>query len=480
MASGAGANTRTAAKGKPTAVVPTVRPRRRESPLAAAARRAKEAMERRPTRSKEVMQGVAQRSEVSEKAKVSPSRRPPGSQRNQSKESKEQSTDPKDAQDVKERLERSEGRSEKDRDFTRTVGKFEKHGFTVPSPETSAGSTPKCVLSEDTSTKIADRSEILEAAQVLRREAQDLGQALRQWVAEAEATKKEEVLEDEIGSEDPSKEQDLEVPFGVEDGTEARPNSPVLEEPLHAEEPVLEVKMASEVRFGRQHLEQECERLDADIQRVAGEWHRLLAERQKTIEALAGTEPSRLSAPVPLPMRATMGPTHQMVQAACPPCPARATVPLGLHHQAGLNGLARSPSPVVRRQLLETGHSAYLPASPVLSPLARGVSPVGGYRHTPSPVSPFAGSSPLMIHRRTLSPMPLSPVRSVSPYRLARSPIRPVSPQLPTRVSSPQLIQAPVGTRFLVPRGLLQVQSPKAAARPAFLRESADGQISHL
>lgn len=149
MASGAGANTRTAAKGKPTAVVPTVRPRRRESPLAAAARRAKEAMERRPTRSKEVMQGVAQRSEVSEKAKVSPSRRPPGSQRNQSKESKEQSTDPKDAQDVKERLERSEGRSEKDRDFTRTVGKFEKHGFTVPSPETSAGSTPKCVLSED-------------------------------------------------------------------------------------------------------------------------------------------------------------------------------------------------------------------------------------------------------------------------------------------------------------------------------------------
>ena len=42
-----------------------------------------------------------------------------------------------------------------------------------------------------------------QAAQVLRREAQDLGQALRQWVAEAEATKKEEAQHSKDGISKP-------------------------------------------------------------------------------------------------------------------------------------------------------------------------------------------------------------------------------------------------------------------------------------
>ena len=133
---------------------------RRESPLAAAARRAKEALATSPPRHKTT-------EAKSPKSRVSPNRRPPGSQtRKEDGKMKEKSLDGKFEQVL-----------------NRPVGKIEKNGFTVPSRETSAGSTPKCVLSEargsdvslvflklevldvdqDTSSKMADNAEILEA-----------------------------------------------------------------------------------------------------------------------------------------------------------------------------------------------------------------------------------------------------------------------------------------------------------------------------
>ncbi|CAJ1449722.1 unnamed protein product, partial [Effrenium voratum] len=104
--------------------------------------------------------------------------------------------------------------------------------------------------------------------------------------------------------------------------------------------------------------------------------------------------------------------------------------------------------------------------SPTLSPLspfARGGSPVAYFRHTLSPTSsPFAGLRPplrgippVVLQRRAASPLPAIPVRSVSPPRQPRS----LSPQaVPGFCHMPhtQLREAPVGSRFLVPRSAWQ------------------------
>ena len=338
-----------------------------------------------------------------------------------------------------------------------------KMGEVLETSETSAGSTPKCVLSEDTNKmpeKAAERAEILEAAQVLRREALDLGQALRQWVAEAEAEAEDAQKEAPTSSvaQSVAISEAVDEVHLVSNGTEARPNSPVLADP--------------EVAVGRQHLEHECERLDADLQRVAGEWHRLWSERQRTIEALSDqrSRPLAPPAPLPLPARATLGAALAPPPPA--PCPARATVPV-----TQVRGLARTPSPLARMPLVsEPGAVGYPPSSPVMSPFTRGVSPLVSFRYTTgSPVSPLVGSSPLQVQRRTISPVPtFSPARSVSPYRLVQArPVSPLPPQLPMQMSCPA-VQAPVGSRFLVPRGTLQVGT---APRP---RPARDGHISHL
>lgn len=464
------------------APAPAPRPKsltRRESPLAAAARRAREAMARKAApRAREGPVKVdgpikARESPVTRegpKAKDSPVKARGKELPVKAKETKEgpkAKAVPKPAARTTPYAARSliERPKVESKVLEKKLGKSE-------TSETSAGSTPKCVLFEDTSkmTDRVDRAEILEAAQVLRKEAQDLGQALRQWVAEAEAEAEDakEATSSVAISEATRRSNDQDEASEVHlvlDGAEARPNSPVLPDPT------LEV-------HGRQRLEHECERLDADLQRVAGEWHRLWSERQRAIEALTDTDRSRVSAPpappappapLPLPARATLGtlPGNTVAQA---PCPARATVPA--LNQA--RSVARTPSPIARMPL-EPG-AGYPPASPVLSPFARGASPMVSFRYTTgSPVSPFAGSSPLQVQRRTLSPVTIpSPVRSVSPYRVVQMrQMRPVSPQLVPRAASPMAFQAPVGSQFLVPRGVLQVGNLAGQRR-------ADGDISHL
>lgn len=459
------------------APAPAPRPKsltRRESPLAAAARRAREAMARKAApRAKEgpvkEQDGPikARESPVKARAKDSPVKTSGKEGPVKAKETKEgpkAKAVPKPAARTTPYAARSliERPKVESKVLEKKLGKSE-------TSETSAGSTPKCVLLEDTSnmTNRVERAEILEAAQVLRKEAQDLGQALRQWVAEAEAeaedakdrTSSVAISEATCRSNDHDEAPEVHL---VLDGAEARPNSPVLADPTRE-------------AHGRQRLEHECERLDADLQMVAGEWHRLWSERQRAIEALTDTERSRVSAPpvpLPLPARATLGtlPGNTVAQA---PCPARATVPA--LHQA--RSVARTPSPIAARMPLEPGPAGYPPASPVLSPFARGASPMVSFRYaTGSPVSPFAGSSPLQVQRRTLSPATYSPVRSISPFRVVqmRPLTRPVSPQLPPRAASPMAFQAPVGSQFLVPWGVLQV-----GPRPSAQRR-ADGDISHL
>ncbi|CAJ1403011.1 unnamed protein product [Effrenium voratum] len=227
------------------------------------------------------------------------------------------------------------------------------------SPDTSAGSTPAGLISEDTGTKPADRTEILEAAQVLRKEAQDLGRALRRWVAEAgpekgesadlaeaEAEKTSEPCEVQLAAETEDEGPHISSPVGV-------PPTPVEVESL---EPAADSADGSEVPAaaaaapegparprepGRRALEQECERLDADLQRVADEYHRLLLERQKAFEALEPVRPAAPAfgmhaAPAPLPMhiRATLGATGMQAPVS------RATVP-----QAKPRSPSLSPGP---------------------------------------------------------------------------------------------------------------------------------------
>ena len=56
----------------------------------------------------------------------------------------------------------------------------------------------------------------------------------------------------------------------------------------------------AEADLDRRRLEEECQRLDKDLRRVASEWHRLWDQRTTAAQALG-------SAPRPLPMRSTFG-----------------------------------------------------------------------------------------------------------------------------------------------------------------------------
>eukprot|EP00435_Cladocopium_sp_Y103_P073780 s153_g45.t1 len=336
------------------APAPAPRPKsltRRESPLAAAARRAREAMARKAAPKEKdpvkVQDGPVKARESPVKAREGPIKAKDSPVKARPKEGPVKTKEAKEglkAKAVPKTVARTTpyaARSLIERPKVESKVLEKKLGKSETS-ETSAGSTPKCVLFEDTSNKMTDRverAEILEAAQVLRKEAQDLGQALRQWVAEAEAEAedaKERISSVAISEGTRRSNVDHDEASEVQlvmDGAEARPNSPVLSDPK------------LEAHVGRQRLEHECERLDADLQRVAGEWHRLWSERQRAIEALTDTERSRFSAPpvpLPLPARATLGtlPPNPVAQAPFPA--ARATVPA--LHQA--RSVARTPSPI--------------------------------------------------------------------------------------------------------------------------------------
>eukprot|EP00439_Symbiodinium_sp_Y106_P049467 s5370_g6.t1 len=244
----------------------------------------------------------------------------------------------------------------------------EDHDLNADFANSSVGSAPIDVSWEDMAAKSAERAEILEAAAVLRREAQDLGQALRAWVgveAEPERSAPEEpaslfaplASEPEEIDEEPHK-----APVGAGADAGAGEEGDGMKEALEAkvQEPELELLPEPECDFGeaealdkRERLLLQRERLDNDLERIAGEWHRVLAERQQAIEALAATEypaVAQLSAPVPMPVhaRATLG---SPVQVAMPtmhaaPLPARATVPLRAQEvYAHVQALSRSPSP---------------------------------------------------------------------------------------------------------------------------------------
>ncbi|CAJ1366166.1 unnamed protein product, partial [Effrenium voratum] len=301
------------------------------------------------------------------------------------------------------------------------------------SPDTSAGSTPAGLISEDTGTKPADRTEILEAAQVLRKEAQDLGRALRRWVAEAgpekgesadlaeaEAEKTSEPCEVQLAAETEDEGPHISSPVGV-------PPTPVEVESL---EPAADSADGSEVPAAAAAAPEGPAR-----PREPG---RRALEEPGSPEPGEGVRAGGAKQAKPRSPSLSPGPPQDVWMTVSP--------------SRGDLGYPRAASPALGSPTL----------SP-LSPFARGGSPVAYFRHTLSPTSsPFAGLRPplrgippVVLQRRAASPLPAIPVRSVSPPRQPRS----LSPQaVPGFCHMPhtQLREAPVGSRFLVPRSAWQ------------------------
>eukprot|EP00931_Biecheleriopsis_adriatica_P043445 TRINITY_DN24843_c0_g1_i2.p1 TRINITY_DN24843_c0_g1~~TRINITY_DN24843_c0_g1_i2.p1 ORF type:complete len:857 (+),score=164.28 TRINITY_DN24843_c0_g1_i2:89-2572(+) len=418
--------------------------------------------------------------------------------------------------------------------------------------------------------------EILEAAALLRREAQDLGNALRAWAGSDGAEAASASLEAEEPRQAPdaeavpleTEEMPRQVPVAMEDAllpvpvagkeqqaSASRQQSHLREElieeavqddfkgltPGHStawqnlqagadagagedsarddreadrlklpgQEEILTAREDEELkrRQEKQRLESERERLDSDLRRLEGEWMRLLAERKSAAEAeLSAAErlPSQAqqtpqrpahttsplssppSAPRPLVMhqqpriRATLASTRSCTSLTpVVEVPSRATLPPNAHRVTTLAAgrvASRTPSPqrmamVAPRSLSPQCSARLVQQQPATSSCVRAgagaaVQPCSVNYYwsagkTPAaiaPVSRVSCASPMLVPRRSLSPVPAATAGATQQARRSLSPSRVVSAQQPAVSRSVSrervaLHQAPVGSQFLVPRG---------------------------